>query len=72
MPEQLESDIAGDLLLTVREAASKFRVCPETIRRAYRSGHLRTQQIGRHIRIPRRALIEWRQGGCRTQPQQEA
>lgn len=53
----------GDDLLTVKEAARGFKVCSETIRRAYQNGHLRVVRVGRHIRIPKQALVDWREAG---------
>ena len=52
--------------LTVREAARMVRCHEETIRRAYRSGHLRAERVGRSVRIDRQALTEWRANGCKT------
>lgn len=63
---EVDVEITGDVLLTVREAARHFRVSTATIRKAYWAGHLRTQRVGRHIRIPKQALIEWRKAGCPT------
>jgi len=62
-------EVLGDReWMTVGEAARFFRVCSETIRRAHRSGHLKVEYVGRHIRVPKEELIRWRKAGCRTQP----
>src|SRR5262245_19474880 len=62
-------EILGDSeWMTVGEAASYFHVCTETIRRAHRTGNLKVTHVGRHIRVPKRELILWRERGCQTKP----
>ena len=51
-------------MLTVKEAAALAATCEETIRRAYWSGQLKADKVGRNIRIRPSALNDWiRRGG---------
>ena len=49
-------------LWTVREVADHFNVSEETIRRLYKSGGLPHIRIGRCIRVPKQAVLDWVQG----------
>ena len=51
MPEPQHPVTMPDLL-TVKEAASKFRMHPDTIRRLLRDGYLRGVRVGGQWRLP--------------------
>jgi excisionase family DNA binding protein len=61
------SEVSGDQLLTVFEAATFARCNPETIRRAYLANHLRRVRLGaRGVRIRLRDLLDWLEKGGKT------
>ena len=57
---------SGNRLRTVDEAADAVNCHPATVRRAYASGNLRVQAVGRSVRIHSKELARWCETGART------
>ena len=57
---------AGNRLLTVDEAADAVDCHPATVRRAYASGNLRVQAVGRSVSRHPKELARWCEAGART------
>lgn len=46
-------------LLTVRRVAELCDCSEKTVRRAIRQGRLDSRRVGRGVRVPEEALLEW-------------
>lgn len=53
------SSMEQSLAVAIKTAAQLLEVSPSTIRRAIKSGHLKTVRIGRSVRILRGDLHDW-------------
>ena len=68
-PQQPEPVQGFDQRLTVAEAAQIARCSEDTIRRAYTSGHLQVERLGKRLQCVRIRLSEldrWLTDGART------